>query len=630
MYHFLVVITLLYKKLFFIQVFNKPFNSSRLRTIWLQLCIVAAFLFTSPYFPVFAEDTKQVEVFAYHGVLEDVPENTFAALRRVAELGIDGIAVDIRQTKDNQLVLMCDETIDRTTDGKGFVDQLLYAEIQQYDAGSWRGSEFRKERVPLLSDALKFCKINDLKMILNVKQTCLGSQVLNLIRESGMSSKVYLWGMLRNLPMGDTEFETKELMFLPMEEMTKEKIDRIHEEKKYAFSIILGNDSRKTIKDRIKMGVDVVMVDYPCVAMDVLNYKGQAIVDKKPKSQEKNIPRQEDKNNAAYIQEQVKTLIKTIKDADYDKARTAAIALMVLPQRYTTPSLVKLLKDSNPQIKQHAAWALGFCGDISVSMSIESLLKDKNTAVRREAVLALKRLNASQLVPALLEVLKNETDLGVKYDIARTLGTLGDQGAVYPIIKLLAKERSWYVKGGCIEALGNIGSDQAMNTLAKILITDAGEDAAWTRTKAAWGLAAIGQKSVPLLIKALDDKEEETRRRAGWALIKIGHPAVMALVSSLHEIKKETRERAAQCLGWIGDESAVAALVWALRDKESSVVSSAAWALGRIGSPKALTALQWLVNNDTIDVRENAAEAIERIMLNKEKMAYQQEHPQRP
>ena len=96
-------------------------------------------------------------------MLEDVPENTFAALRRVAELGIDGIAVDIRQTKDNQLVLMCDETIDRTTDGKGFVDQLLYAEIQQYDAGSWRGSEFRKERVPLLSDALKFCKINDLQ-----------------------------------------------------------------------------------------------------------------------------------------------------------------------------------------------------------------------------------------------------------------------------------------------------------------------------------------------------------------------------------------------------------------------------------------------------------------------------------
>ena len=40
---------------------------------------------------VFAEDTNRVEIFAHHGVLEDVPENTFAALQRVAELGIDGI-----------------------------------------------------------------------------------------------------------------------------------------------------------------------------------------------------------------------------------------------------------------------------------------------------------------------------------------------------------------------------------------------------------------------------------------------------------------------------------------------------------------------------------------------------------
>ncbi|OHB51574.1 MAG: hypothetical protein A2099_03920 [Planctomycetes bacterium GWF2_39_10] len=55
---------------------------------------------------VFAENTKKVEIFAHHGVLEDVPENTFAALKRAVELGIDGIEIDIRQTKDNQLILM--------------------------------------------------------------------------------------------------------------------------------------------------------------------------------------------------------------------------------------------------------------------------------------------------------------------------------------------------------------------------------------------------------------------------------------------------------------------------------------------------------------------------------------------
>src|SRR3990167_7570652 len=118
---------------------------------------------------VFAEDTKRPEIIVHHGILEDVPENTFAAFRRAVALGVDGIEIDIRQTKDNQLILMCDETIDRTTDGKGRVDQLLYAEIRQYDTGSWRGAEFKGEKAPLFSDVLKFCKINNLKLILNVK-----------------------------------------------------------------------------------------------------------------------------------------------------------------------------------------------------------------------------------------------------------------------------------------------------------------------------------------------------------------------------------------------------------------------------------------------------------------------------
>ncbi|MBV6519606.1 MAG: hypothetical protein DCC43_03810 [Candidatus Brocadia sp.] len=639
MRHILIMRTFLYKKFFFMHVFYNilllPFCLAKLTPlspggVRLQLCAAMVFLLLPPYYSALAADTKQVEVFAHHGVLEDVPENTFAALRRVAELGIDGIAVDIRQTKDNQLVLMCDETIDRTTDGKGRVDQLVYAEIQQYDAGSWRSREFQKERVPLLSDALKFCKLNDLKLILNVRQTCLEEQVLQVVGECEMSSQVYFWGTMRNVTMTGEESEGKELIFLPAEETTKEKIDLIHEEKNYAFSIILGNDSRTVIKNRIKAGVDVIMVDYPCVATDILNITNQTSAQKRPKGRETNRSRQDADNHAPHLQEQVKGLIKTIEGADYDKARAAAMALMVLPPGCTVPHLVTLLSDSSPQVRQHAVWSLGFCGDDSVYANIEPLLKDINTAVRREAVLALKRLNAAQSVPALHEVLLKEPDLNVEYDIVRTLGALGDRGSVFPIMKVFAKEQSWHVKSGCVEALGKIGSDSAMNALAKILVTDAGEDAAWARTKAAWGLAAIGQRAVPLLISALNDKEEGTRRRAGWALVKIGHPAVKALISSLHEIHKETRERTALTLGWIGDESAVTALIWALKDKEPPVVSSAAWALGRIGSPNALAALQGLVKNKNTDVRENAVEAVERIMAKKDELAYQQGRSQRP
>lgn len=575
---------------------------------------------------VFAQGTRRVEVFAHRGVLEDVPENTFAALEKVAALGIDGIAVDIRQTKDNQLVLMCDETIDRTTDGKGRVDQLLYAELQQYDAGSWRGAGFRNERVPLLSDVLSFCKINGLKLILNARHACLEKHVLNLVNEFGMSSQVYLWGTLRSLSAEDAESIGRELVFVSPEEMTEEKISRIREEKKYALSVLLENDDRKMVKERIKAGVDVVLVDYPCVAMDILNRESH-IIEKKSKNR-RVISQQREANNAAYIQEQVKNLVKTMEGEDDDKARTAALSLRVLPQSYTVPPLVKLLEDRKAPVKQNAVWALGFCGDGTIAEYVQALLKDKNTAVRREAVLALKRLGAAQSVPALLETLKTETDVGVKYDIARALGTLGDQSAVFTLSNILTKEKSWYVKSGCVEALGHIASDKAINVLAKTLVADAGEDAAWARTKAAWALAAMGEKSVPVLTRALSDNEEVTRRRAGWALVKIGAPAVKALIGSLQEINKDTRERAARALGWIGDERAATSLIWALKDKEPSVVSSAAWALGRIGNPEALPALRDLVNDKNEDIRENAVEAIEKIVAFKEKTAYYPESAQ--
>ena len=579
---------------------------------------------------VFAEDTKRPEIIVHHGILEDVPENTFAAFRRAVALGVDGIEIDIRQTKDNQLILMCDETIDRTTDGKGRVDQLLYAEIQQYDAGSWRGAEFKNEQVPLLSDVLKFCKINNLKLILNVKQTCLEKQVLDLVKANEMSSQVYLWGTLRNFNPEDAELFGKGLVYVSPEELIEEKLNLIHEEKKYVFTSLINNDDRKMLKKWVKMGVDVILVDYPCVAMDILNINRHIVGGKKPfKDREINRPQLE-ADNASFVQEKVKTLVKTMADDDSDKARNAASAMMVLPRRYTVIPLLKLLQNKHPQVKQITVWTLGFCGDESTAAYLHSLLNDKNVEVRRETVLALKRLGATQSAPILVETLRTEKDPEVKYDIARTLGMPRNQSAVYALINALMKEKNWHVKSACIEALGRIGSDKAMSILFNILITDAGEDAAWARTKAAWALAAIGEKSIPLLTNALRDNEESTRRRAGWALIKIGNPSVKSLISSLREINKFTRERVAQTLGWIGDERAVNSLLWALKDEEPSVVSAAAWALGRIGNPSALSELQSLVNNENIDIRENAIEAVKRIVANKERMAYFKEPAQKP
>ena len=107
---------------------------------------------------VFAEISRDIIVIARHGSLEDTPENTFAAFEKAISMGVGGLEIDVRKTKDDKLILMHDDTIDRTTDGKGYVNNLLYDEIKQYDAGIWKGIEFAGENVPLLSDVLQFAK----------------------------------------------------------------------------------------------------------------------------------------------------------------------------------------------------------------------------------------------------------------------------------------------------------------------------------------------------------------------------------------------------------------------------------------------------------------------------------------
>ena len=94
----------------------------------------------------------------HRGTVRFAPENTIAAFEKAIELGMDLIEIDVRETKDGHLVIMHDETVDRTTDGTGRVSELTLERIKQLDAGSWFGAQFKGERVPTLDEALKAMK----------------------------------------------------------------------------------------------------------------------------------------------------------------------------------------------------------------------------------------------------------------------------------------------------------------------------------------------------------------------------------------------------------------------------------------------------------------------------------------
>lgn len=95
---------------------------------------------------------------AHRGAAGLAPENTLAAFRLAIELGADAAELDLQATKDGVVVVIHDDTVDRTTDGRGCIGDLTLAEIKRLDAGGKFGAAFRGERIPTLRDLIDLVK----------------------------------------------------------------------------------------------------------------------------------------------------------------------------------------------------------------------------------------------------------------------------------------------------------------------------------------------------------------------------------------------------------------------------------------------------------------------------------------
>lgn len=90
----------------------------------------------------------------HRGCAAYAPENTLAGLREAAKRGITWIEIDVCLLRDATPIIIHDDSVDRTTDGKGFLSDLDWEQVAGLDAGSWFNPKFAGERVPRLDDAL--------------------------------------------------------------------------------------------------------------------------------------------------------------------------------------------------------------------------------------------------------------------------------------------------------------------------------------------------------------------------------------------------------------------------------------------------------------------------------------------
>jgi glycerophosphoryl diester phosphodiesterase len=93
-------------------------------------------------------------VIAHRGASGTCPENTLAAFRRAEALGAHMIELDVQLSRDGEVVVVHDDTIDRTTDGTGAVSAQTLAALRRLDAGAWFGATYRGERIPTLAEVL--------------------------------------------------------------------------------------------------------------------------------------------------------------------------------------------------------------------------------------------------------------------------------------------------------------------------------------------------------------------------------------------------------------------------------------------------------------------------------------------
>ena len=146
---------------------------------------------------------REPAILGHRGLLQQAPENTPAAYISAFELGF-GIEVDVRFTVDNELVMLHDTTLDRTTNGQGELSERSYRQIASLDAGSWFHPAFAGQAVPTLTKTCELAAQHgrcDVLLGLDIKeeQSPIEQKVCSELLQFGLMTRVIgIGNMLRS------------------------------------------------------------------------------------------------------------------------------------------------------------------------------------------------------------------------------------------------------------------------------------------------------------------------------------------------------------------------------------------------------------------------------------------------
>ncbi len=137
---------------------------------------------------------SKTKIWAHRGASGDAPENTLEAFLLAVEQGADGVELDVQLTKDGEIVVIHDETIDRTSNGKGYVKDYTLEELKQFNFNRTNPS-YDQAAIPTLREVFETLKDTDLTVNIELKNSVifykdLEEKVIELVKSTGMEKRV--------------------------------------------------------------------------------------------------------------------------------------------------------------------------------------------------------------------------------------------------------------------------------------------------------------------------------------------------------------------------------------------------------------------------------------------------------
>lgn len=239
----------------------------------------------------------RTQVTAHRGFSKVAPENTMPAFQAAMDCGADYIELDLQLTADDQLVVIHDDKLDRTTNGKGLVERYTYEQLKTLSAGSWFGSdgEFDDVEIPLFSDVLELTG-KDIMLNIEIKKSGdpkkTAEKAVELIEEYDIVNSCYVtsfsYPALKKVKQLNPKIKTAfianlatatsyaQLPYIDAVSMNylfvnQSVVNSAHHHGKRIF--VWTVDRQSEMQKMMALGVDNIITDRPDKALEIVNSK---------------------------------------------------------------------------------------------------------------------------------------------------------------------------------------------------------------------------------------------------------------------------------------------------------------------------------------------------------------------